>query len=165
MNKLLHTNILNATIKYITNGIKGLRRQHLHNKLTMSYPKQTLFHPHSSTKTYTSSHAHKTQNLCRRHHNHYNTQQHAGNKSTLWPILHSFHAWTKSNNLILKSDKMTCRLFTPDPPDYNTRLNLHINNTTPDMHTHLDPNHSYNTDNTAAKASKTIPILSFNKIG
>ena len=57
------------------------------------------------------------------------------------------HTWTKSNN---------------------TRLNLQINNTLLDMHTHpkilgfiLDPKLTCNKhiDNTAAKVSKSLPLL------
>ena len=37
-------------------------------------------------------------------------------------------AWTKQNNLTLKSDKTTCTLFTPDPPEYKSNLDHKINN-------------------------------------
>ena len=39
------------------------------------------------------------------------------------PYLHSF-ACTKQNNLILNPDKTTCTLFTPDPAEYVSNLDL-----------------------------------------
>ena len=38
--------------------------------------------------------------------------------------------------LILNSNKMICTLLSPNPVECNTGLNLQINNTTLDMHTH-----------------------------
>ena len=43
--------------------------------------------------------------------------------------LHKFFAWTKQNNITLNPDKTTCTLFTPDPAEYNSNLDLKINNT------------------------------------
>ena len=39
-----------------------------------------------------------------------------------------FFAWTKQNNLLLNPDKTTCTLFTPDPAEYTSNLDLTINN-------------------------------------
>ena len=76
--------------------------------------------------------------------------------------------WTKDNDLLLNTDKMTCTLLTPDPAEYNTQLGLQIDNTTLPMTTHpkirgitLDPKLTYNRhiDLTATEARKTINIL------
>ena len=37
-------------------------------------------------------------------------------------------AWTKQNHLLLNPDKITCTLFTPDPAEYTSNLDLTINN-------------------------------------
>ena len=44
------------------------------------------------------------------------------------PYLHKVFAWTKQNNLLLNPDKTTCTLFTPDPAEYTSNLDLTINN-------------------------------------
>ena len=45
-------------------------------------------------------------------------------------------AWTKQNNITLNPDKTTCTLFTPDPAEYKSNLDLKINNTALSMATH-----------------------------
>ena len=45
---------------------------------------------------------------------------------TTIPTLKVF-AWTKRNNLLLNPDKTTCTLFTPDPAEYTSNLDLTIN--------------------------------------
>ena len=40
------------------------------------------------------------------------------------PYLHKVFAWTKQNNFILNPDKTTCTLFTPDPAEYTSNLDL-----------------------------------------
>ena len=59
---------------------------------------------------------------------------------------------TKQNNLTLNPDKTTCTLFTPDPAEYKSNLDLKINNTVLRMATHLmvlgltlDPKLTYST--------------------
>ena len=44
------------------------------------------------------------------------------------PYLHKVFASTKQNNLILNPDKTTCTLFTPDPAEYTSNLDLKIHN-------------------------------------
>ena len=58
----------------------------------------------------------------------------------------------KQNNLTLNPDKTTCTLFTPDPAEYKSNLDLKINNTELCMATHpkvlgltLDPKLTYST--------------------
>ena len=50
-------------------------------------------------------------------------------KKYIQPYLHEVVAWTKQNNLTLHPDKTTCTLFTPDPAEYKSNLELKINNT------------------------------------
>ena len=49
-------------------------------------------------------------------------------KKYIQPYLHKVFAWTKQNNLLLNPDKTTCTLFTPDPAEYTSNLDLTINN-------------------------------------
>ena len=48
-------------------------------------------------------------------------------KKYIQPYLHKVFAWTKQNNLILNPDKTTCTLFTPDPAEYTSNLEIHNN--------------------------------------
>ena len=48
-------------------------------------------------------------------------------KQYIQPYLHKGFAWTKQNNLTLNPDKTTCTLFTPDPAEYKSNLDLKIN--------------------------------------
>ena len=73
-------------------------------------------------------------------------------KKYIQPYLHKCFAWTNQNNLTLNPDKTTCTLFTPDPAEYKSNLDLKINNTALRMATHpkflghtLDPKLTYNT--------------------
>src|SRR6476469_5762762 len=57
------------------------------------------------------------------HHNYLKAQE------TLQPYVEEIYSWTKENDLILNPDKSTATLFTQDPAEYNTTLNLRINST------------------------------------
>ena len=57
-------------------------------------------------------------------------------KKYIQPYLHKVFTWTKQNNLLLNPDKTTCTLFTPDPAEYTSNLDLTINNNTLPMTTH-----------------------------
>ena len=57
-------------------------------------------------------------------------------KKYIQPYLHKVFAWTKQCNLTLNPDKTTCTLFTPDPAEYKSNLDLKINNTALRMATH-----------------------------
>ena len=68
------------------------------------------------------------------------------------PYIHKVFVWTKQNNLTLNPDKTTCTLFTPDPAEYKSNLDLKINNTALPLATHpkvmgltLDPKPIYST--------------------
>ena len=56
-------------------------------------------------------------------------------KKYIQPYLHKVFAWTKQYNIILYPDK-TCTLFTPDPAEYTSNLDLKIHNTALPMATH-----------------------------
>ena len=73
-------------------------------------------------------------------------------KKYIQPYLHKVFTWTKQNNLTLNPDKTPCTLFTPDPAEYKSNLDLQINNTALRMATHLkvldhtlDQNPTYST--------------------
>ena len=73
-------------------------------------------------------------------------------KKYIQPHLHKLFAWTKQNNLTLNPDKTTFTLFTPDPAEYKSNLDLNINNTALPMATRskvlsltLDPKFTYST--------------------
>ena len=89
-------------------------------------------------------------------------------ENLLQPYLDSIFNWTKENNLILNPDKSTATLFTPDPAEYDTTLNLSINNIIIPTVKHpkilgltLDPklNFSEHFRITKEKAEKSIKIL------
>ena len=76
----------------------------------------------------------------------------SASKKYIQPYLHKDFAWTKQNNLLLNLDKTTCTLFTPDPAEYTSNLDLTINNKALPMATHpkvmgltLDPKLTYST--------------------
>ena len=96
----------------------------------------------------------------------HNTIKEAENR--LQPYLHDIFNWTQENDLQLNADKSTATLFTPDPAEYNTTLNLTINNAIiPTVKNpkilglHLDPKLNFNQhiQQTKEKASKTINVL------
>ena len=89
-------------------------------------------------------------------------------KKYIQPCLHKVFAWTKQNNLTLNPDKTTCTLFTPDPTEYKSNLDLKINNTTLPMATHpkvlcltLDPNLTYSTHihNISVQAHTSLQMI------
>ena len=74
----------------------------------------------------------------------------------------------KLNNLTLSPDKTTCTLFTPDPAEYMSYLDLKIYNTALPMATHpkvldltLDPKLTYSTHihNISVHAHKPLQII------
>ena len=57
-------------------------------------------------------------------------------KKYIQSYLHTVLALTKQNNIILNPDKTTCTLFTADPAEYTSNLDLTINNNALPMVTH-----------------------------
>ena len=89
-------------------------------------------------------------------------------KKYIQPYLHKVFAWKKQINRTLNPDKTTCTLFTPDPAEYKSNLNLKINNTALRMATHpkvlsltLDPKLTYSTHihNFSVQAHKPLQMI------
>ena len=82
--------------------------------------------------------------------------------------VHTVFAWAKQNNLTLNPDKTICTLFTADPAEYKSNLDLKINNTALPMVTHqrvlgltLDPKLTYSTriHNISIQAQKPLQMI------
>ena len=88
-------------------------------------------------------------------------------KTYLQPYLHEAFAWTKQNNLTLNLGIPTCTLFTTDPAEHKSNLDLKINNTAIRMATHpkvrgltLDPKLTYSSHihNISVQAHKPLQM-------
>ena len=169
--KLLHTNIPGTIIKFIANYIKGriayttyINYTSSKRQFTTGVPQGGVLSPtlfkmytadippprapvqviaYADAITITST----------------NTRTSAANKY-IQPYLHKVFAWTKQNNLTLNPDKTTCTLFTPDPAEYKSNLDLKINNTALPMAAHpmimgltLDPTLTYSTQHLYNKST------------
>ena len=95
------------------------------------------------------------------------TSTSATNKYTQ-PCIHKVCACTKHDNLSLNPNKTTCTLFTPDPAEYKSNLDLKINNIALPMATHpkvlgltLDPKLTYSTHihNISVQAHTPLQII------
>ena len=87
-------------------------------------------------------------------------------KKYIQPYLHKVVAWTKQNTLLLNPDKTTCTLFTPDPAEYTSNLDLTINNKTLPRATHpkvlgltTKLTYSTHTHNISIPAYKPLQII------
>ena len=89
-------------------------------------------------------------------------------KKYIEPYLHKVFAWTKQYNVTLNPDITTCTLFTPDPAECKSNLDLKINNTALRISTHpkvlgltLDPNLTYSTHihNISVQAPKKLQVI------
>ena len=140
--KLHQTNIPHTIIKYIANYIKGRKayttfrnktstqRQFKNGVLQGGVLSPTLFIIYTSdtptlqilvklttyTDDITITSTHNDINIAR---------------ANIQSYLHDIHTWTQTNNRTLNPDKTTCTLFTPDPAEYSTQLELQIDNINP----------------------------------
>ena len=89
-------------------------------------------------------------------------------KKYIQPYLPKVFVWTKRNNITLNPDKTTCTLFTPDPAEYKSNLDLKINNTALPMATYpkvlgltLDQKLTYSTHihNISIQAHNPLQII------
>ena len=136
--KLLQTNIPGTIIKFIANYIKGRKayttyRNHTSKQrpFKTGVPQDGVLSPlpppsapvqvmaYADDITITSTHTSTS-----------------ATKKYIQPYLHKVVAWTKQNTLLLNPDKTTCTLFTPDPAEYTSNLDLTINNKTLPRATH-----------------------------
>ena len=177
--KLLQTNIPGTIIKFIANYIKGRKAYTTYRNHTSRQPQfktgvqqgsvlsPTLFNIYTSdlpppsapvqviayadditiTSTHTSTNS---------------------AKKYIQPYLQKAFAWTKQNNLILNTDKTTYTLFTSDPEEYTSNLDLKIQNNALPMVRHpkvlgltLDPKLTYSTHihNISLHAHKPLQII------
>ena len=133
--KMLQTNIPDTIIKFIANYIKGrkayttyINHTSRQRQFKTGFPQDgvllpTLFNIYTSDLpppsapvqvmayaddiTITSTH----------------TSTSVAN-TYIQPYIQKKFGWTKQNNIILNSDKTTCTLFTPDPAEYTSNLDL-----------------------------------------
>ena len=61
---------------------------------------------------------------------HLHTQARVQSNKYIQPYLYKVFVWTKQNNLTLNPGKTTCTLFTPDPAEYKSNLDLKTHYTT-----------------------------------
>ena len=96
------------------------------------------------------------------------TSTSAAKKYIVQPYQHTVLAWRTQNNLPLNPGKTTCTLFTPDPADYTSNLDLKINNTALPIATHpkvliltLDPKLTYSTHihNISVQAHRPLQMI------
>jgi hypothetical protein len=179
INKILHTNIPANFIKIIANYLKGRKAYTLFNgktsikqALKMGVPQGGVLSP-ALFNIYTSdipdppseTNLHSFADDINTFSSHINTQTAQNN---LQPYLNTLFEWTKENELTLNPDKSSSTLFTPDPAEYSTKLNLQINNITIPTVTNpkilgvtFDPKLNFGTHvkNTIDKAKKSLNIL------
>ena len=149
--KLHQTNIPRIIIQLIANYIKGRKAYTTFRNKTSTPQAPVKLTTYADDITITSTH------------NDINIA-----KTIIKSYLLEIHTWTQTNNLILNPDKTTCTLFTPDPAEYSTQLELQIDNITLPMNINpkilgltLDPKltHNKHIEITTTKAHKTLQIL------
>ena len=123
------------------------------NNSNLAFHKVASFHQHYSSYTLQIYHHHghqfrswPTQMTSP---SHLHTQARVQQRNT---YNHKVFSWTKHNNITPNPDKTTCTLFTPDPAEYKSNLDLKINYTALRMATHpkvlgliLDPKLTFTT--------------------
>ena len=135
LRKLLQTNIPGTIIKFIANYIKGRKayttyRNHTsrQRQFKTGVPQggvlsTTLFNIYTSDLTPPSALVQVMAYADNITITSTHTSTSAANKY-IQPHLQKVFAWTKQINLILNPDKTTCTLFTPDPAEYTSNLDL-----------------------------------------
>ena len=139
--------------------------------LKLALHKVASFHPHYLTFTpqiyHHPVHRFRSWSTQTTSQSHLHTQVQVQPRNTYNHTYIQFFAWTKQNNLLLKlnPDKTTCTLFTPDPSEYTSNLDLTINNKALPMAMHpevlgltLDPKLTYSTHihNMSVQAHKPL---------
>ena len=175
--KLLQANIPGTIIKFIANYIKGRKAYTTYRNHTFKQRQfitgvpqggvlsPTLFNIHTY---HHPVHRFRSWPMQTTSQSHPHTQVRVQPRNTYNHTYIQFFPWTKQNNLLLNPDKITCTLFTPDPAEYTSNLDLTINNKALPMATHpkvlgltLDPKLPYSTHihTISVHAHKPIQII------
>ena len=141
IDKINNTNTQPTIIKYIANYIKGRQAYTLYNNHTSNQARlktgvpqgsaisPTLFNIYTADIPKPPPKVHLTTYADDK--NTYSSDKDIHTiEQRIQPYLNDIHTWTINNNLQLNPDKSTATLFTPDPAEYNTQINLQINNNT-----------------------------------
>jgi hypothetical protein len=138
--KLQHTNVTNLIKKFVANYIKGRKGYTLYQgaqskqqQFKTGVPQGGVLSP-TLFNLYTSDLPAPPQNVSiTTHVDDMNPSASHANyriaQNNLQPYLQDIFKWTQKNELILNPDKSTATLFTPHQAEFNTILDLTINNT------------------------------------
>ena len=182
LHKLAQTTIPNTILKFISNYITGRQAYTQYTGTNSKYKKiktgvpqggvlsPTLFNIYTADIPLPPQHIEYIAyaddiTITSTHTNHHTAQQ------QLQPYLNTIYNWTTQNSLKINETKTTTTLFTPDPAEYNTLLNLKINNITLPTEKHpkilglvFDPKLNYNKHiahltNKGKKSTKLLKAL------
>ena len=150
---------LMSIIKFITNYIKGRKAYTTYRNHTSRHPQFKTGVPHGGVLSSTLFNIYTADILPPRAwswHTQMTSPSHLYTQARMQPRNTYNNTYIKffpgQNNLTLNRDKTTCTLFTPDPAEYESNLDLKINNIALPMTTHpmvqgltLDPKLLYST--------------------
>ena len=116
---------ISSSEKELTRKERSTLALNVNSKL--AFHKVAYFHQHLHCRHTTIQSTGSGHGLRRWHHHHiYTHTSTSAAKKYIQPYLHKDFVWTKQNNHTLNPDKTTCTLFTPDPAEYKSNLDLKI---------------------------------------